>query len=805
MDKRKFRSLVFIMVSVFIAVFLLPNVITTASGAGEDDGYSSVAISSTKSHAFYSPVIAMKDNDGLSLEMEFVDFNYSNCSWMGFGVCSGYNNVNPFIHTLPDGTLIAYDMYKYLGDLGTAGSVVQFDRQIGFNVLLVGYIRIRAEFIYHGVNSEYSLSVKRPEDADFNEIQHATGIKMPENSAIGCVFYGADFRVNRFKINSYYNGAEKYIHVTSQDGEEGGVLYNHTVSYVTGNGEYIPDSVVHHGKKVGQINENQTSGKTENYYFTAPSDSKYLATAAPEDPVREGYDFCGWYLEENYVTPFDLTADTVKDNLVLYAKWEESLTVEVSFVTNGGEPLDPINVIKNGTMEEIVPERTGYVFAGWYKDIELEQPLLSTETLDRNITLYAKWDGDYTVRFVIDGITVRLISLNEGESYSDYPALPEKEGYTKGWSVQTIENVSEDTVVESVYEIIKLTVTFNGENGEQVASVTVDYGNDLDPSDFPEVPEKVGFDGRWDKETIRNLKEDLTVTAVYEPRKIAVTFRAAGFDDIIRYVAYSGKLTKIPPCPYVEGKFGRWEDFENDSIIDPFTVNAVYQTAKCTVTFYNGNGETVKSITVDYGEGINAAEIPSAEEKAGYNLIGWSVEDFAAVKGDLSVYPVYGKITITVSYKVDSLLYQTVSYEFGGEPVLPENPYKTGHEFVAWVDEDGNEVDYRSLAEDITLNAGFRKKQFVVRFLVDGQVVKVETVKYGESATAPILPEEEMKKYSGWDSGFNAVYRDTEVNMVKITENSFGMEMFAVIGGILLCAALTVAVILFIRKGRKNV
>ena len=41
----------------------------------------------------------------------------------------------------------------------------------------------------------------------------------------------------------------------------------------------------------------------------------------PEDPVKEGYDFEGWYIDEALTIPFDLTIMPA-ENLVLYAKYE---------------------------------------------------------------------------------------------------------------------------------------------------------------------------------------------------------------------------------------------------------------------------------------------------------------------------------------------------------------------------------------------------------------------------------------------------------------------------------------------------
>ena len=42
--------------------------------------------------------------------------------------------------------------------------------------------------------------------------------------------------------------------------------------------------------------------------------------AEPEDPTREGYVFDGWYLDENFETPYSFNT-VVTDDITLYAKW----------------------------------------------------------------------------------------------------------------------------------------------------------------------------------------------------------------------------------------------------------------------------------------------------------------------------------------------------------------------------------------------------------------------------------------------------------------------------------------------------
>lgn len=46
----------------------------------------------------------------------------------------------------------------------------------------------------------------------------------------------------------------------------------------------------------------------------------------PEDPVREGYTFAGWYSDSNCKTAWNFGTDTVSDDMTLYAKWLPAAT-----------------------------------------------------------------------------------------------------------------------------------------------------------------------------------------------------------------------------------------------------------------------------------------------------------------------------------------------------------------------------------------------------------------------------------------------------------------------------------------------
>lgn len=57
--------------------------------------------------------------------------------------------------------------------------------------------------------------------------------------------------------------------------------------------------------------------------------------ARPEDPVRKGYIFDGWYSDKNFKKPYDFNSP-VKSDITLYAKWikeKESETTAQEYIT----------------------------------------------------------------------------------------------------------------------------------------------------------------------------------------------------------------------------------------------------------------------------------------------------------------------------------------------------------------------------------------------------------------------------------------------------------------------------------------
>ena len=110
------------------------------------------------------------------------------------------------------------------------------------------------------------------------------------------------------------------------------------------------------------------SGSTDNKLKTVLDTQK---VGELPTPTRSAYQFGGWYtgvnsgvlVDENYV---------VNDETTLFARWIKNPAYVITFETNGGDPIDSIEVDQGEQIGELpIAERDGYLFEGWYLESEL--------------------------------------------------------------------------------------------------------------------------------------------------------------------------------------------------------------------------------------------------------------------------------------------------------------------------------------------------------------------------------------------------------------------------------------------------
>lgn len=111
--------------------------------------------------------------------------------------------------------------------------------------------------------------------------------------------------------------------------------------------------------------------------------------AEPNDPVRDGYDFDGWYWNPNPSTSAQYNfSSPVKNHLNIYAKWTKLWKVTVHMYN--GEVFD-VYVRDGEPMTEPSTARDGYDFVGWFGDSGYANAWTSFSIpITRDYDLYAK-------------------------------------------------------------------------------------------------------------------------------------------------------------------------------------------------------------------------------------------------------------------------------------------------------------------------------------------------------------------------------------------------------------------------------
>ena len=123
----------------------------------------------------------------------------------------------------------------------------------------------------------------------------------------------------------------------------------------------------------------------ENYPITNP----YIELS---DPMKEHYEFLGWYLDENFET--QLTQETVlSGDIDVFAKWQGELHT-ITFNVNGGATLEnSIKEVRYGEKLGLLDEATwdNHIFRGWFTSIDGDIQITASTICEGNMTVYAHW------------------------------------------------------------------------------------------------------------------------------------------------------------------------------------------------------------------------------------------------------------------------------------------------------------------------------------------------------------------------------------------------------------------------------
>jgi len=330
--------------------------------------------------------------------------------------------------------------------------------------------------------------------------------------------------------------------------------------------------------------------------------------------------FIGWYKDKElkkYEYTFKETDDErITKDMVLFCKWE--IANSVSFDSNGGSYVPSIKVVSGQPIEKIIkdPKKTGFTFDGWYKEPELINKWdfsNNSEVVDKDITLYAKWNVVYYYASFYDGkskypIDKKTVSydglipetdktvVSEGKIFNGWYKEPD---HIK-WDFKLDKMPAENVNLYPGWDDILYTVSFNTKAAgvSSPSAQMVPYDHTLVEPDVSRegytlagwyMDESFTTDKRWDF-TTDHVKENMWLYANWLDKYCIVSFDTNGGSNISPSKVRYGKSLSVSAIPTKKGcVFKGWYrnkictsgyeyDFSNPVITD-FTLYAKWDSA----------------------------------------------------------------------------------------------------------------------------------------------------------------------------------------------------------------------------------
>ena len=480
---------------------------------------------------------------------------------------------------------------------------------------------------------------------------------------------------------------------------------------------------------------------------------------------REGYELLGWYDGADKVGEPGDEYELPTDDVTLVAKWKGEKHA-VIFVDTDKTEIGRVEAETDAPVvvpEELAnPTKEGYEFAGWDSEIPATMPA-------EDVTITATWNELYDVIYKNEDGSVFESFIDAGVAGDDMPVpanKPSKDGhYFDGWvdeNGNTVTEIPEGNI--DLYPKFEAnpTYTITYKDGEDVVS-TATYEEGETIAEYT-LGDKEGytFDG-WEPALPSTMPaEDLEVTAKWAVNTNDVIYMVDGVEyDRTKDVAFGTEVTVIAEPTKTGYTFSGWDKTTFTMPDDDVVVSGTFTVNEYTITFDTDGGDDLDPVAFDYGEEISNLPVP---EKAGHVFAGWTWtnEDGETIPAPETM-PAYN-VTATASWDIakhtvsyylaeNGELYDSFDVEEGAAIVHPADPTVEGLTFVAWVDEDGNEVpdDMTMGTEDINIYAKFDVNSYKVTYIVDGEVYAEYDVLYQAEVPVPADPEDsEIRKFAGW-------------------------------------------------------
>ncbi len=277
-----------------------------------------------------------------------------------------------------------------------------------------------------------------------------------------------------------------------------------------------------------------------------------------KEPCRVGYTFIGWTSEGQSIPEKNTTIEKGSTkNKKFVANW-----IANSYVVT----LDPNNGIIDGEFFNIeydslcilpIPQRTGYVFAGWYyKGKRYDSQKWD---VDSDATLTANWTAN-TYQISYDANGGSLVSISQKVTFNETCELytPVRKGFTfLGWYlsdenteiVSGIWNRPENVSVKAKWKANSYVITLDSNGGNiDLCSVQVEY-NDIFSLPTPTWDGYVfwGWYKNQEKYTATTYNEttNITLVAMWNRSSDGIVYSLSEDEKSLSIIDYIGDSTEI--------------------------------------------------------------------------------------------------------------------------------------------------------------------------------------------------------------------------------------------------------------------
>ena len=446
----------------------------------------------------------------------------------------------------------------------------------------------------------------------------------------------------------------------------------------------------------------------------------------------------------------------------------------------------------------------------------------------------------YTVTFKDwDGTILSTQEVTKGES-ADIPTAPEHEGYKFVKWNKSATNVTEDMTVTAVYAVKSFGVVFLDDLNETSEIRTFNYGDVLETPEVTALEGYtfIGWDAVIDGVT--TVSENMVVNAVYEKNTYTVTYLdhndnvidtvtvEYGDAPIAPAADDSGNITVYGWNPdgdtvYVTGDTTVRTAFDYNEYVETPSVNVetgTYSTAQ-TVTidcstdgatiYYTLDGTDPLSYLSDSANNSGAAHAPSRKGitkappipddephiytgpfslDSSAELVVAAVKDEMGDSGRSESVLAINTPTTEIEKHLVTLHLELDEYECSflveGGAKIPNNEWYNSYFGYTlngtFLDEQRTvpvDLDSYVVTQSVDIYYDWTPNVYTVTFLAaDGSELDTQQVEYLQDATAPTWPEIEGKTFSGWDNVFTSVSSDLIVKATYVDNADLTMVSF---------------------------